>query len=97
MVQPLWELGLVVPGPLMSVFGGGESAEAAVGSPGVVFVPPVFGDLQRLVEEIGPSGDSTSYNCDADGNRDSITDADGNVSRLGYDDSGKVTSTTKGV
>ena len=31
-------------GPGGSVLGGGEPSQAAVGTPGVVFVPPVFDD-----------------------------------------------------
>ena len=35
---------MVFAGPFLSILGGGEAAEAAVGSPSVVFVPPVFDD-----------------------------------------------------
>ena len=41
-VQPLWVCRLVLVFALVSVLGGGETSEAAVGSPAIVFVPPVF-------------------------------------------------------
>ena len=56
----------------------------------------VFDDLQRLIEEIGPTGASTTYTYDADGNRDTITDANGNVTRLDHDEDGNVVSSTNG-
>ena len=44
LVHLLWEWFGVFGGPGGSVLGGGETTEAAVGTPGVVFDPPVFDD-----------------------------------------------------
>ena len=70
MVQLSWECWLVG-GPLLGVLGGGEAAEGAVGSVGVVLDAPGFDDdgrldergelfdVQELVADAAPLKDST--------------------------------------